>query len=57
MAKTIFIGLVLNFDSAPMRVYGPFWIAGFREVLVKTARVVIADGAIATFAPPRMRAL
>ena len=54
MSRASFSGLVLNFDSSPMRAYGLDRIAGRQEVSVKTTRVVSANGAITTFAPAQV---
>ena len=44
------MGLVLNFDSSPMRIFGMDRVAASQEVLGRSTRVVSADGVVTPFA-------
>ena len=45
------IGLCMNLDASPMRVFGLDGVAGCQDVLVKSVRVVAGDGPITPLAP------
>ena len=51
MIEAFVVGLLMNLDSSPLRLFGIDKVAASHEVMVRSTRLVSANGTITPFAP------